>query len=184
MQLEGFPDFKAIYSALPEELKSRFLQIRLLIMDFDGTLTDNTVLSDQNGVESVVCSRYDSLGLDFIREHAKISVVILSKETNPVVATRARKLKLLSARGIDDKISSFHVALKEHGVEAGQTCYVGNDVNDMTCICEAGLGIAVADSDFRIRKKADYVTRLKGGYGAVREVCEIILYAKNMHPFP
>src|SRR5262249_22104129 len=128
----------------------------LLVLDFDGVLTDNFVTVDQDGAESVRCSKEDSLGLALLRKHG-FPVVILSTEANPVVARRAAKLKLPCVAGVEDKTAAFHGLLRDRGVRAEDVVYVGNDVNDVGCLRAAGCGLVVADAHARARQEADGV---------------------------
>lgn len=156
----------------------RLRKIRLLALDFDGVFTDNRVICDETGRESVICSRGDSLGIKMLRERRPdIRVIVISKETSPVVRERCRKLNLECLTGIDDKPAAFQRLLRESHLTAGETAYMGNDVNDLACIEAAGVGIAVADSVPPVLLAADYVTQRKGGQGAIREVTDRILGA-------
>jgi YrbI family 3-deoxy-D-manno-octulosonate 8-phosphate phosphatase len=174
---------KEIFEKLSPELKKKFSMIKLLVMDFDGTLTDNKVYTNAKGEESVRCDRGDGLGLEILRKNTEIVCLIISKETDKVTAARAKKLKIECIHGVDDKFSLLMKTAKERDVKMSEICYVGNDLNDLKCIKEAGLGIAVADSYPQVKEAADYVTEKKGGKGAVREICELLMYAKDTHPF-
>jgi len=158
------------------EVEERLRSIRLLALDFDGVFTDNRVFVDDTGREMVVCDRGDSLGLKMIRElRPEIKVVIISKETSGVVKARCDKLKIQALTGIDDKATALKEIMAREGVPARQTAFIGNDLNDLECIRMAGVGIAVADAVEEARKAADFVTRQRGGQGAIREVADIIL---------
>lgn len=146
----------------------------LLVLDFDGVLTDNYVITDQNGVESVRCSKEDSMGLSLLRERG-FPVVILSTETNPVVTARAKKLKLPCFSGIADKGRALQQIVAQHDAPLDRVIYLGNDVNDNDCLRLAGCGLVVEDAHPRARSAADGVVPRPGGCGAVREVCEAIL---------
>ena len=111
-------------------------------------------------------------------------IIILSKETNPVTSARAKKLNIPCKYGANDKLSSLKTELINYKVEIEEVCFVGNDLNDIDCIKEVNLGVAVSDSYPQVLKIADYVTIRKGGHGAVREICELIMYSKGVHPFP
>jgi len=162
------------------EIENRLRKIRLLATDFDGVWTDNRVIFHDNGSESVICDRSDSLGLKMLREaYPGITVIVISKETSPVVKARCDKLKIPSRSGIDDKITLFKQIIAEQGVPVDQVAYMGNDVNDIDCIRHAGIGIAVADSDKTVLAVADYVTKKPGGRGAIREIADIILSGKH-----
>ncbi len=175
---------KDVYDSLSNGLKEKFARIRFLVLDFDGTLTDNKVYVDQSGKETVMADRGDGLGLEYLRKHSDVGVFILSKETNPVTSARAKKLGIECRQDADDKESEFRMLLEDKVVSEDQVCFVGNDLNDIGCIKMAGLGIAVADAYQQVSAAADYITGRPGGSGAVREVCELIMYAKGVHPFP
>ena len=152
-------------------------QIRLLVLDFDGVLTDNRVIVHQDGSEAVTCDRGDGLGIERLRAAGRVEVVVLSKETNPVVAARCRKLKVPCAHGHDDKLPQLEVMAAERGLDASRVAYVGNDVNDLEAMAWCGVAIAVADAYPPVLAAADLVTHWPGGHGAVREVCDLLLAA-------
>ncbi len=149
--------------------------IRLLVLDFDGVMTDNRVLAHQDGSEAVRCHRGDGLGIERLLERGVVDAVVLSKEKNPVVAARCRKLRLRCLQGYDDKLSRLRQLAAEHGLAASRIAYLGNDVNDLEAMSWSGIAIAVADALPEVRAAADLVTRLPGGGGAVREVCDLLL---------
>jgi YrbI family 3-deoxy-D-manno-octulosonate 8-phosphate phosphatase len=175
---------QAIYKKLNTKVKDKLKNCKLLALDFDGTLTDNKVYVSQDEIESVRADRGDGLGLEFLRKYAEIEVIILSRETNPVTAARAKKLKIPCTHGINDKLSNFKKEIEHHKLTPEQVCFIGNDLNDIECIKLAGLGVAVADSYQQILDVADYITTKNGGEGAVREICELIMYSKKVHPCP
>lgn len=146
----------------------------LLVLDFDGVLTDNFVHVDEHGIESVRCSKEDSMGLSLLRERG-FPVVLLSTETNPVVAARAKKLKLPCFAGIAEKGRALHEIAARYDAPLDRVIYLGNDVNDNDCLRLAGCGLVVEDAHPRARAVADAVVPRPGGRGAVREVCEAIL---------
>jgi YrbI family 3-deoxy-D-manno-octulosonate 8-phosphate phosphatase len=153
--------------AIPEKVK-------ILILDFDGVLTDNKVWVDQDGRESVVANRSDSLWLNLLREKG-VQVFVISKETNPVVAARCRKLNIPCLQGEDNKETALRKLLIEQNIAAEHAVYCGNDVNDLPCFPLVGWAVAVADSTPDVARQADYVLTRPGGYGAVFELCEMII---------
>ena len=163
------------------ELGAWLLPVRLLVLDFDGVLTDNRVLVSEEGTESVCCSREDGLGLERLRS-AGVEVVVLSKEQNPVVGARCRKLGIECIQGCDTKLSSLLALAASRDLRSGGISYVGNDVNDLECMRWVGLPIAVADAMPEVLLAAKWVTAKRGGQGAVREVCEALLGAKVKAP--
>lgn len=151
--------------------------VRLLVLDFDGVMTDNRVLVDQDGREAVLCHRGDGWGIARLKE-AGIDVLVLSTETNSVVSARCRKLGIECVQACDDKISVLQQIAKEHSLKPEHVAYVGNDVNDIACLRWAGVSVAVADAVPEVRMIARLVTTKSGGDGAVREVAEWILGAR------
>jgi YrbI family 3-deoxy-D-manno-octulosonate 8-phosphate phosphatase len=151
--------------------------LRLVVFDFDGVFTDNTVWTDQGGRESVRCWRSDGLGLKKLAD-AGLSVWVLSTEQNPVVAARCRKLKIPCRHGLERKEDALRDLAAELGIPIQAVAYVGNDTNDAGCLRLAGLPIVVQDAHPEVWPLARYRTRAAGGFGAVREVCDWIAAAK------
>lgn len=152
--------------------------VELLVLDFDGVLTDNRVEVSQEGKESVVCHRGDGLGIERLRQES-IPVVVISKEANPVVSARCHKLGIPCFQNAADKLSVLKQAAKAHNVDLDKVAYVGNDVNDIACIEAVGVGVAVADAHPMVAAVADIVTEAVGGGGAVREICDLILESRR-----
>jgi YrbI family 3-deoxy-D-manno-octulosonate 8-phosphate phosphatase len=152
--------------------------VRLLVLDFDGVLTDNTVTVRSDGAESVTCWRGDGLGITALRA-VGVLVHVLSTETDPVVGMRCRKLGVPFEQGLEDKALALGLLAERHGVELADVAYLGNDVNDLACLELVGLPIVVADAHPDVMSAASHVTTLRGGRGAVREVCDLILAARR-----
>lgn len=152
--------------------------IRLIVFDFDGVFTDNTVYVTQEGVESVRCWRSDGLGLSRLKSLG-VSLFIISTEANPVVSARANKLKLPCRQGIEDKAVTILETCRELGIEPAQTMFVGNDINDIPAFRAIGVPVAVADAYPEVYPHVLGRTEKPGGLGAVREVCDWVYFAKN-----
>ena len=150
--------------------------VELLVLDFDGVLTDNRVLVHEDGTESVWCHRGDGWGIARLKD-AGLAIVVLSTETNRVVAARCRKLGVECLQGQNDKGAALRRLLQDRHVDAARVAYVGNDVNDLECLRAVGVPIAVADATGPARDAAVLVTTLAGGFGAVREVADWMLAA-------
>jgi N-acylneuraminate cytidylyltransferase len=149
--------------------------VRLLVLDFDGVLTDNTAYVDEGGRESVRVSRADGHGLAELLESG-IEVVVLSSEVNSVVAARCRKLGIGFTQGLGNrKAEALEELVRERALEWRHVAYAGNDVNDLACMERAGVALAVADAVEEVRARATLVTARPGGHGAVREICDQIL---------
>jgi len=149
-------------------------KIQLVVLDFDGVLTDNRVWTDQDGHEMVASNRSDSLGLGLLRS-AGVQIQVISKEVNPVVAARCKKMKVPCLHGIDDKASALKKLLADSKIDPACTVFVGNDLNDLPCFPIVGWSVAVADALPEVIRHADFVLTRKGGHGAVRELCDLII---------
>jgi N-acylneuraminate cytidylyltransferase len=145
--------------------------IRLLICDFDGVMTDNRVIVDQDGREAVLCHRGDGWGLGRLRGLSP-EILVISTEANPVVGARCRKLKLGYLQNCEDKLKALQEEAERRGLAPEAIAYVGNDLNDLSCMQWVGLPIAVADAMPEILEIARRVTTRPGGFGAVREVVD------------
>jgi N-acylneuraminate cytidylyltransferase len=153
-------------------------KVQLLVLDFDGVLTDNSVWVDQDGREMVVANRSDSVGIGMLRQ-AGIETVVISMETNPVVAARCRKMDIPWIQGENDKATALKKLLLERKVNASEVVFLGNDVNDLPCFPLVGWAVAVADAMPEVARQADFVLSRPGGHAAVRELCDLILARKT-----
>lgn len=153
-------------------------RLRLVVFDFDGVFTDNTVWITQDGVESVRCWRSDGLGLARLREY-DVHAWIVSTEKNPVVSARARKLKLPCRQGVDDKATAIGEICQELAISPAVAAFVGNDINDVPAFKAVGLPIGVADAYPEALEHVAARTFARGGFGAVREVCDWVVAAKR-----
>ncbi|MEU5079163.1 MULTISPECIES: N-acylneuraminate cytidylyltransferase [Streptomyces] len=145
-----------------------------VVLDFDGTQTDDRVLIDSEGREFVAVHRGDGLGVAALRRSG-LKLLILSTEQNPVVAARARKLKIPVLHGIDRKDLALKQWCEEQGIAPERVLYVGNDVNDLPCFALVGWPVAVASAHDVVRGAARAVTTVPGGDGAIREIASWIL---------
>ena len=150
-------------------------RVSLLLMDFDGVLSDDLVLTDQDGRESVRCSRSDGFGLSLLRENTDIQAAVLSREENPVVSARCRKLKLEVFQGVRQKDQALKDLIQAHGWNPAEILYVGNDLPDLAVLPLVGFFAAPADAHPDVLRRADLILKHRGGRGAVRELCERLL---------
>jgi YrbI family 3-deoxy-D-manno-octulosonate 8-phosphate phosphatase len=154
--------------------------IDAVVLDFDGTQTDDRVLVDSDGRELVSVHRGDGLGIAALRR-AGLPLLILSTEENPVVAARARKLRIPVLHGIDRKDLALKQWCEEQGIAPERVLYAGNDVNDLPCFDLVGWPVAVASAHDVVRAAARAVTSAPGGAGAIREIASWIL-GKELTP--
>ncbi|MCM2412182.1 MULTISPECIES: acylneuraminate cytidylyltransferase [unclassified Streptomyces] len=148
--------------------------IDAVVLDFDGTQTDDRVLIDADGRETVAVHRGDGLGIAALRK-AGLPLLILSTEQNPVVAARAHKLRVPVLHGIDRKDLALKQWCDEQSIAPERVMYVGNDVNDLPCFALAGWPVAVASAHDSVRAAARAVTTTPGGFGAIREIAAWLL---------
>jgi len=150
-------------------------RISYLVMDFDGVLTDDKVYVDQDGGETVRCSRSDGFGIALLKEKSSIQAMILSRETNPVVTARARKLDIEVFQSVLNKDLALKTLIKERNLKPEEIIYIGNDLNDLVVLPVVGYFVCPADAHQQVLRQADLVLKHAGGKGAVRELVEKIL---------
>jgi 3-deoxy-D-manno-octulosonate 8-phosphate phosphatase (KDO 8-P phosphatase) len=160
-------------------LLERLRRVRLLAMDVDGVLTDAGMYYSEHGDELKKFNTRDGQGIALARDLG-VRTAILTGEDTELVARRAEKLRVDHLRqGVRDKRAALVEILTAEDVLPEQACYVGDDLNDMGALEIAGLAIVVNDAMRGPRKLAHYVTAARGGEGAIREVCELILDARR-----
>lgn len=150
----------------------------MVVFDFDGVFTDNRVLVMEDGREGVICSRADGFGLDALRQLA-IRMLVLSKEKNPVVSARCKKLKIQCIHGSDNKPEILKKVVEKAGIPMERVAYVGNDINDLECLGMVGLPVCVADAYPEVKKVSLLMTKAGGGHGAVREFCDFVALVRK-----
>ena len=161
------------------EIERRAMRIKLLLMDCDGVLTDGRLTLLDNGDEQKTFHTRDGHGLVLLHR-AGLRSGIISGRSSRAVERRARELGIAYVRqGAWDKIKDFTELLAEAGVTEDEVAFIGDDVTDIPLMQRAEFAIAVADAGEETRAAAHYITQLPGGYGAVREVTEIILKAQG-----
>ena len=155
-----------------EALSKLIKQVRLIAFDFDGVFTDNTVYVFEDGREAVQCNRSDGIGLKKLKRLG-IESVVISSEINPVITARCQKLGIQCIQNADDKYKALNRLLRERNISLDETAFVGNDLNDLECLKSVLIAFVVKDAHESVRKYARYTTRLPGGGGAVREICDL-----------
>lgn len=176
MEIDSLDDLELARSIAPIVEGIEPIDVDAVVTDFDGVHTDDRVHVGADGREWVTASRSDGMGVGMLRA-AGIRLLILSKETNPVVAARAAKLGVESRQGVDDKRTVLALWAAEQGVPLDRVAYLGNDVNDLGCLDLVGWPIAVADAHPAVIAAARVVLTRSGGHGAVRELADRVLFA-------
>lgn len=155
--------------------------IEAIIMDVDGVLTDGKVLVDPDGRESVRFSIHDGYGIVLARREG-LKFALLSGRDTPAVRARAAQLGIEELHlGVLDKEAVFDAILGALGTPADRVVYMGDDLNDLKVMARAGTVCAPANARPEVRAVADFVTDARGGDGAVRELIDEILKARNVH---
>lgn len=175
-------------------LKKKLRSIALIALDFDGVLTDNRVIHCEDGKEAVSRSRADSLAVDILESCGlysksdylsikhKLDLVILSREPSAVVRSVAGKIKIKCQNSVYNKSEALEEEARIRKIPLEHVLFIGNDLNDLDCLKCSGIGVAVADSHPELVAAADYMTVHKGGDGAFREICELILASRAIKP--
>ena len=148
--------------------------IDAFVFDFDGVLTNNLVQIDENGKESVSCSRADGLAFDVLRKLNK-PAYILSTEKNLVVKARAKKLNIPAIQGVADKVEAIKKLAADNSYSLKNILYVGNDLNDYLVMQLCGYSACPADSHSKIKNVSSIILGTNGGDGIVRELLEEVL---------
>ncbi|MFC7405040.1 cytidylyltransferase domain-containing protein [Georgenia alba] len=159
------------------------IDVDALVTDFDGVHTDDHAYVATDGAEQVRVSRGDGMGVKLLRRTG-VPILILSTETNPVVAARAAKLHVEVRHGVEDKADALRTWMTDRGLDPARVAYVGNDVNDLPALSAVGWPVAVADAHPEVLAIARVVLARRGGEGAVREVCDRVRTARTKAAAP
>jgi len=163
-----------------ERLLNKIRQVKLLILDVDGVLTDGRIIIDDAGAESKNFDVRDGHGLKILMRYG-IEVALLTGRRSQVVEHRAADLGIAEVhQGIRNKVEALAEILQRRNLAPEETAYAGDDIVDIPLFKRVGFAVAVADAVPEVRQVADYVTGCKGGRGAVRELCEVILQAQEL----
>ena len=161
------------------EIERRAARVKLLLMDCDGVLTDGRITLLENGDEEKSFHTRDGHGIVLLHR-AGLASGIISGRTSSLVERRAKELGMRYVRqGTWDKIKDFEELLAEADVTEHEVAFIGDDVTDIPLMQRSELAVAVADAVPEVRAAAHFLTELPGGYGAVREVTELILKAQG-----
>ena len=140
-------------------------------MDFDGVLTDNRVIINNDGTESVICSRDDGYAIEKIRELG-IHTLILSREKNNIILSRAKKLKTDIIRGEENKLAALKYWCQAKKIKHEEVAFIGNDTPDLEALKFVTYSFCPADSFSKVKETVKYVLKTKGGHGCIREIYE------------
>ena len=144
--------------------------LKTFFIDFDGVLTNNRVIVNEKGIESVICSRSDGLYSDMLKKNFLIDIIIISSEKNNVVKTRAKKMNLSCVNGITDKLNFINKYIKDKNLKFKNLAYIGNDLNDFKAMKNCYTRMCPSDAVSEIKKISNFVLKTRGGDGVLREV--------------
>jgi 3-deoxy-D-manno-octulosonate 8-phosphate phosphatase (KDO 8-P phosphatase) len=162
-----------------ERIAERAARVQLLLMDCDGVLTDGRIHLTENRDEQKSFLVRDGHGIVMLHR-AGVATGIISGRTSSLVVRRAAELGMSYVRqGTHNKTVDYAELLEQAGVEADRTAFIGDDVTDIPLMLRSGFAVAVADAVPETKEAAHFVTSLPGGFGAVREVCELILRSQG-----
>ena len=166
----------------PPDVVERARRIRFVVMDVDGVLTDAGMYYSERGDELKKFNTRDGQGIALLHD-AGFETAILTRESTEIVLRRGAKLKIGEVRvGIQDKLAALHEMLAARDLALDQVAYIGDDIHDYEVLAHVGLAVVVQDATRKPRSVAHYVTQAKGGEGAVRELCELILECQASLP--
>lgn len=161
-------------------MNDKLKNIRLLLLDVDGVLTDGSIIYDGNGLETKCFNVRDGHGIKMLQRHG-IEVGIITGRTSIVVDIRAKELGIdLVYQGALKKLESYNDVKERTGLDDSQIAYMGDDVIDVPVLRRVGFAAVPVDGLPEVRAVAHYVSSCRGGRGAVREVCEMILKGRGV----
>ena len=161
------------------DIRERALSIRLLVLDVDGVLTDGKLYYGGDGVELKAFNIQDGLGLRLLRASG-VEVAIITGRTSRAVELRAQNLGVAQLfQGVSDKLAVFEQLLARMQLDSSATAAMGDDLPDLPVLRRCGFAACVPEAPALVRSHAHYVTERKGGCGAVREVCELLMSAQG-----
>jgi 3-deoxy-D-manno-octulosonate 8-phosphate phosphatase (KDO 8-P phosphatase) len=163
-------------------IEDRAADTKLLVLDVDGVLTDGRIRIDSHGEEIKVFCTKDGYGLKCLLR-AGVEVAVITGRSSTALAHRMKDLGIKEVhQGVDDKGPLLDRLIRERGLKRENVCCMGDDIPDIPMLERAGLGVAVSDAAVEVRNFATLITKNRGGSGAVREVCELILMSKGLWP--
>ena len=160
-------------------LTERARRLRILIFDVDGVMTDGTLYYADSGEEMKAFNAHDGQGIKLLQAGGVAAAIITSRRSR-VVELRAQNLGIAHlVQGAEDKLAAFNALLASCKLDPSQAGFLGDDVVDLPVLMRCGLALAVPDAPELLKQHVHYVTRARGGHGAVREACELVLRAQG-----
>lgn len=166
-------------TTITSEILAKAKNLKLLILDVDGVLTDGRLFFDQEGNEYKCFHARDGHGIKLLRQSG-VEVAVISGRKSKTVELRMKNLGIeLVYQGHEHKLGAFNEIIEKLGINPSQAAHMGDDLLDLPIMSRVGLAIAVNDANFAVKERADWCTSTLGGLGAVREVCDLIMQAQG-----
>jgi len=167
------------FTDLPADIRARAAKVRLAVFDVDGVLTDGKLCYSDDGRELKSFHVHDGFGLKRLMANG-VEVAIITARMSHMVTERTAELGIAHVyQGQESKLACYEQLIHALKLTPDETCYCGDDLPDLPVMQRAGLAIAVANAHPWIRERARWRTQLRGGEGAVREVCDLLLAAQG-----
>ena len=168
-----------LYGDIDENILVKANKIKLLVCDVDGVFSDGRIYLGNDGEELKAFHTKDGFGIKALGA-SSVDVAIITGRNSAIVANRMKALNVAHIiQGQEDKLPALTQLVEQLGVKLEQVAYIGDDVPDLACIEAVGLGICVVDGHPLVLQKADYTTFTRGGFGAVRETCDMIMQSQG-----
>lgn len=162
-----------------QEIIEKARNLKLLILDVDGVLTDGRLFFDDQGKEYKCFHARDGHGIKLLRQSG-VEVAAISGRRSNSVAIRMKNLGVEYVyQGHEDKVAAFNEIIQALSIKPEQVAHVGDDLIDLPIMTRVGLSIAVSDANFAVKEYADWCTETPGGLGAVREICDFIMQSQG-----
>ncbi|MDN3653517.1 3-deoxy-manno-octulosonate-8-phosphatase KdsC [Thalassotalea ponticola] len=171
--------FNTLYGNVDERVLTAAKKVKLLVCDIDGVFSDGRIYLGNDSEELKAFNTKDGFGIKALSQNGVAVAVITGRQSN-IVNNRMRALNVqFIVQGQEDKMPALVDIAQQLDLDIDEVAYIGDDVPDLPCIEAVGLGVAVNDAHPLVVRSADYVTFLKGGHGAVRELCDLIMQAQG-----
>ena len=165
---------------VPQKILEKARRIQFLLLDVDGVMTDGTIYLDADGRETKAFNIYDGSGIHLVRK-AGLEVGIITGRESAIVEHRARELGITEVhQRILDKLTIYDQLLRKYGLRDSAMAYIGDDIIDLPILERVGLSVAVPNAHPDVKRRVDWITQKAGGYGAVREVTDLLLAARTL----
>ena len=179
MNIEQNISTNTLYGNVEQSIIDQAKKIKLLVCDVDGVFSDGRIYLGNNGEELKAFHTKDGFGIKALG-HSGVDVAIITGRNSAIVANRMTALNVKHIiQGQEDKLPALIDLSKQLNLIANEIAYIGDDIPDLACIVHVGLGIAVQDAHPAVLAKADYTSFVRGGFGAVREVCDLIMQSQG-----